>query len=238
MSLGSSQNKADLSKLMTMPSGDVISILNGFSIKELVDIFNAYPEIYQRYGPLYYNAIVESRSVNVGRSAQAAGLDKLKISQKIISQESSQWMSADNLLSINRVGIVDEKVSGVMGSDLLRVDKNVVMTLSMLIDWWMTYIILNNLIVDESFKIDQKIRDGFSSIFQEKGLSTLNDVLISTFIEILSDVFNENEVVLTSEIKNYLFGQAKSLREMIDRLFQKSSSTLSIRSPESNGVNT
>ena len=227
MSLNSSQTLGvDLSGLTTMPTGEVISILNGFTVEELIQVFNTYPGINQQYGPLYAYAIVESRGASIdGKNVQAAALNKLGIDQRIINQEITQWRSADEFLFVNQVGTIDEEVSDVMGSDLLRIGKNVVMTLSMLIDWWLIYIFTNNLVINDTFKIDQKIRDGFGSIFQEKGLSTQDNVSISTFTEILSDMFMKGGVALTPDISNYLFGQAKSLQSMIDRLFTVSSST-------------
>ncbi len=226
-------SKVDLSGLKTMTSGEVISILNGFTIGELISAFDTYPEIYQQYGPLYMNAIDEARSENITREAQAAGLNKLKIIQKIRSQESVQWDSSDNYFQVNDVGTVRESISEEMGTDLLRIEKRAVMTISMLINWWLVYVLSNNLVVEDTITIDQRIRDGFGSIFQEKGISAQENVLLGTFIATLSDEFTEDTISLSPEMKDHLFNQAKYLQSMIDRLFTTSSSTLSIKSPDS-----
>lgn len=203
----------------SMSSNEIIRTLNNLSNDELVEVFNKYSEIYKDYGQLYIFALTENRNVDNNRNDS---INNLKIEQNIINNKIQQWNTSYDYFKVNPLGTLNESISNIMGSDLLKIGNRVVITLSMANDWFLIYIISNSLITkpNDQLKFDQKLKDGFGSSFRERGISFENDVEISLslFLEVLGNEFSIDEIKISSDKKELIFDQARRLNSIYNSL--------------------
>ncbi len=204
--------------LNQMTSRDVIPVLNRFSDDQREVIWKQYPKLMEKYQSIY---LVDEVVLPVERP-----IDKTTQRRSLELQDPSSYFI------YNPLGVASLQMSKLIGDNRLEMNGQTIITLDILINFWLKYAIDNQLFIQGSSPVDPQIYSSldrghqesmifpddqvnhiFSYDYDQIGHIIGNPIPLHKWTELISNNFALQDIDLSPESQEQIYQWAKELHQ-------------------------
>lgn len=206
-SLPSISQLKTMNALSEMDQSGVIHILNKLPRDELVRVFDRYPDIKAKYYRYYEEYLTSVDQVDDEAKAMDA---KLRARAVIMYQSPEMYNKYADVI------LIDETLTKVMDlGSFINVGNKVIITTSIVIEWWKIYIRAYDLIDDEeNIRPDERMRTAFGDqIRSVSSDGTFKEAMLPYLIEEHSE---KSDIALPQDAQEVLFDYALDIKRKME----------------------